>query len=374
MTERHQFWSGDWGRFSRYEIRDGAVRAAPGAKFESYDPWEIYRASEWDTETPPPYQSLFALMLSIGAVFDQQEWQPKQWHLNKKIADLTSNDQAEILDWCARFGLLGILPHLASMIELPIRLGAHDGEGGHVVRDLLRVNGQWSKRTAIDFPASPLFSENIDQFLNRDMDLVTLDKPVLGRFLAEGEKYFRVPRVTLQEGPSSGHSIYSRPVEHLLDRFFPEFKDAGDQFECPLPLTPMFWEIYSESVDDFVEHALFLMSAAEPVLSRRAHHNLKQLEFLVEPVGISLSSASKGDIQEQWACPSLLSSFARMALQTMWAGKRLLRCDCCGEPFLTAGYQSRYCSEQCGWRHRKRQAVLRKSAKQLNKSIRGSEA
>ena len=34
---------GKWWRFSAYEIREGFIRPAPGAKLTVYDPWEEYR-------------------------------------------------------------------------------------------------------------------------------------------------------------------------------------------------------------------------------------------------------------------------------------------------------------------------------------------
>jgi hypothetical protein len=175
-----------------------------------------------------------------------------------------------------------------------------------------------------------------------------------------------VPTVLFQKqrGPvASAISYPSLPVGHILHKFFPEFKNEGDRFECPLPLTPEFWKIYSERVEDFMKHALAFLTAVEPLSSRRPRTDLAPLECLIEPVGTSLAFASSGDVQEQWVCPSLLSSFARMVLQDTWAGMRILLCDSCGKPFVASRFQSRYCSETCGWRYRKRRATLNKSKK-----------
>src|SRR6202795_3302470 len=70
----------------------------------------------------------------------------------------------------------------------------------------------------------------------------------------------------------------TRPVAHILHRFFPEFRGQGDQLECPLPLTPKFWRIYSERVTDFIKHSVAFLTAAEPVSSRRPRADLAPLE------------------------------------------------------------------------------------------------
>jgi hypothetical protein len=54
---------GLWWRFDRYEVRDGCVRAARGARLEQYDPWDQYRAArDGDTRVDPPYAALVALV------------------------------------------------------------------------------------------------------------------------------------------------------------------------------------------------------------------------------------------------------------------------------------------------------------------------
>jgi hypothetical protein len=153
----------------------------------------------------------------------------------------------------------------------------------------------------------------------------------------------------------------SKPVAEVLTKFFPDCVNDGERFECPLPLTPQFWKLYSERVHDFLEIAIAFVGAVEPFLAHRDGASLSQLEWFLEPIGISLSSDSEHRVQEGWVCPSLLSSFSRMALQDTSAGRRIVRCGCCGKPFVTSGYQARYCSKACGWRHRQRKSRLQKS-------------
>ena len=120
MTQRQQFWAGGWCRFSRYEIRDGAIRPARNADLSWYDPWEIYRISEKDKGTPPPYQSLLALVWSLGAVFVEAE---SRWRFDCGAESLDLSEQNEILDWCSRFGLLGILHSIFGPAALRTKSG-----------------------------------------------------------------------------------------------------------------------------------------------------------------------------------------------------------------------------------------------------------
>jgi hypothetical protein len=363
MREQRNLWSGGWWRFNQYEIRDGAITPGRNATLEWYDPWEIYRRSQWNADTQPPYQSLVTLGLSLGAVFHKRL---VMWQLADKRFEegsLTFSEQTEVLHWCSRFGLLGVLPHTAVTIQLPLRFGPHVGKGLHFEREHVRVNGRWIRRMIA--VCTPEVAER-HRFLKKDVKLLWKNDPTLGRLVRKSDRNYRVPTVFFQKQRGlTADRDESLPLAHILHRFFPEFQDEGYQFECPLPLTPEFWKIYSERVEDFIKHAVAFLTAVEPVLSRRPRTDLAPLECLIEPVGTSLSFASNGDVQEQWVCPSLLSSFARMALQDTWAGMRILRCDCCGKPFVTSRYQSLYCSEACGWRHRKRRAALKKSKKQL---------
>ena len=151
-----------------------------------------------------------------------------------------------------------------------------------------------------------------------------------------------------------GPTLKTVPVATILTTYFPDFKDAGDNFRCPLPLTRDFWRIYSERVDDFLQTAVTFLTAVEPISALHDIGSLSWLESFLAPIGVSLSFDSTNQIQEQWVCPSLLSSFGRMAVQDLSAGMRVLRCNCCGGPFVTSSYQARYCSPACGWRQRKR--------------------
>ena len=95
---------GEWWRFSLYEIRDGCIRPAKGAKLEWYDPWPDFQRTRAQTvgQAPaaaqPGYQSLMKLV-------HQLEYLPGQRYPDC----LTQKSQALILEWCQQHGLLGVL-------------------------------------------------------------------------------------------------------------------------------------------------------------------------------------------------------------------------------------------------------------------------
>lgn len=262
-----------------------------------------------------------------------------KWKLDKRLDDrsLTPANQAQILNWCSRFGLLGILPQTALTIELPppVRLVSNNSfaatmEKTEVVK-YMRVNGDWIRQTLLvsyDYQDPSVFS------------------PV----------YNQVPSAPFQELTIGQSSV---PMESLLPVFFSDLQhklETSTNFEFPKPLSPEFWSVYSERVDDFLSFAMAFVEAVEPVLADRNTANLAKFQEFLGPAGICLSYDAEGRVRQRSVCPSLLSSFACMALQDASAGRRLLLCEGCGGPFVTSAYQSRYCSLRCAWKHRKRKA------------------
>jgi len=332
MTEQVQFWSGSWWRFDRYEIRAGAIRPAADASLEQYDPWDLYRISEMKTRTPRPYESLLQLLQSMGATFDEYEW----WKLEKCFQDgsLTPSDQDAILHWCSRFGLLGILLLDVKRIEQP--------------RGRVRIRGDnWRviERRQFTDPAAIRFSRMNGEWI-----------PEMAFPVRESSPPWRTPHVYTR-------NMDVRAVEDILC-FFPDFVKEGNDFEVPFPHSESFWRIYSEPVDDFLSSAMVLLNGVHSVTTSKPEdlpdflrvQRFPGMRSLLGAADMSLSTDSQGKVQERWICDCLLSTFARMAFQDSLAGMRMLRCYCCGTPFVTSRYQSRYCSLSCAWRQRKRKA------------------
>ena len=125
--------TGGWWRWTRYEIRDGYIRPAPGSRLESYDPRDIWlstrppaKSSNQRRSGEPPYQSLLRLLgeLEYRRPGDAPlDFKPAQVDL--LLAPLTDESEAKLLEWCAQYGLLGILLHRTVQITLAPRTGLY---------------------------------------------------------------------------------------------------------------------------------------------------------------------------------------------------------------------------------------------------------
>lgn len=329
-----------WVRFSSYEVRNGFIRPSADATLVSYDPWEEYDA--WKNGSAaghqPPYQSLFALV--------------------NRVRSNVARDQRAIADWCSQFGLLGILPLSAESVSLaPYWIEPplpHDDPvpfDAEYLRYDLR-GGQWH-------------STVVDAHVNTDSPDSDFrpEKPV------PPERWIS-PRSTserFRSRPGLFSSVEATDSSDLKrwSSFFPAVPEAQrDIFPYPQPLSTDFWPIYAEPVSLFLSYARDLFDAVAFVPKAKVPKGIKvtytpdvMLEYFLEPIGISIERDGDGRPQQRWRCPSLLSMFAMMAILDLGEGFRLLRCadPQCETPFITRSYQSRFCSDRCAWRTRKRE-------------------
>lgn len=142
VTER----PGTWWRFESYEVRDGLIRPASGARLIEYEPWHDYLqalerrhpASGAKRIHAPAYESLVNLAIEIDV-----EHSDGAWHL------APPSDQARVLDWVNAHGLLGILPHVTEAVIMPLAKQGdrpHKAEGSPAVAGLRydrRPDGTW---------------------------------------------------------------------------------------------------------------------------------------------------------------------------------------------------------------------------------------
>src|SRR5687767_12186968 len=84
---------GLWWRFSSYEMVNGFIRPEPRAKLERYNPW-----SEYGPGHVSPYQSLINLIENLPVSSDGT------------VVKLRKENEKQLLDWCSKYGLLGLLP------------------------------------------------------------------------------------------------------------------------------------------------------------------------------------------------------------------------------------------------------------------------
>jgi hypothetical protein len=160
-------------------------------------------------------------------------------------------------------------------------------------------------------------------------------------------------------------------------RFFPE---SGPTGKYPPPFSPEFWHDYAEPVRDFLAAGSRLYEAVQElqaILKSRASLPKKQELFhdkvhevihsLSAPVRPLVYLESRSSFGLGWACGSLLSAFAMMAILDLTA-RRLLTCnnESCSAFFVSKAAKARYCSVKC--RHtvqmRRYRNVLKQGAEQ----------
>jgi hypothetical protein len=340
--------TGHWWRFSKYEVRDGVIFPAEGALCERYDPWKLFdRARAGDQQLPqgkrmaePPYQQLFSLVRPTEG--------PK-W-----AGGGVGFDVEAIIEWCSHFGLLGLLPHCAYAITLPARW-TKTGDATNV-----RI---WRKfnRLGPD-ELVPAVTRHVRQPTGWNSEALPFPPGTnvgarVGTVVDEVDLTATTPR----PGVIWTNMTEVNPSVQALDKLLPFFgASAANGFECPMPLSSDFWEVYGEPVEQFFNAVLALYHAVATIA--RLGENPRELRgddlthlsratsiltALAAPVSVSVSFSDDGSrLVQRWAGPSLLSSFAHMAVQDLTAG--LVRsCANCNGVFVTNAWQGVYCSVRC---------------------------
>lgn len=348
---------GTWWHFDRYEIRGGALRPAPGATLQSYDPWARYaqaRSGWGNSGGKAPYELFLDLVWSLRLRPTSKKGEPPQ---------LEPESEQALLAWCAEHGLLGLLPHEAEVAHLAPRWGPLDEfELAGIPLVVTRLMYQWGVSG---------WQAGFDAWwqTQTQTQTQTLEKA----HKQEGEL---VPRDLLPDlwGPPSvlrraidDASWATLPIEHAWGPFFPDVPDKNrrDHFYPP-PLSDVFWEDYGEPVSAFLQTAMLFAETlqnldaeignGEPaieVMRRRGLADRALFSFLAGCMP-ALTHAADGARSRAFHAKSLLATLAMMAYLDLTSGKRVLLCDEDGRPFVSGAYQARYCSDRCRNRALKR--------------------
>jgi hypothetical protein len=361
----NQIQGGLWWRFDRYEVRAGYIRPAPGASLQEYDPWQEFGPNRTHSrrDVAPPYQSLLALLDAVSI-------QPGS---SETPLGFTPKSETKVLNWCANHGLLGVLPHRVQSVTLSPRWEP------------------WPEiKTAEDFderPAGPVHCPTLRSYHRWALGWRTSLKP---------NSDHRVTPVELIEGPGpiASNKLWSsdwplRPKVHLQSlrmedwseeplsktwgRFFPDVSaEEKETFAYPEPTSAEFWCHYGESVEDFLNAAFAIRDALQKLkhikpqaesteeTERHVLEGMKILYALVSPVRTIVEPLTNGTYDQRWVSPSLLASFAMMALQDVAAQKRILNCETCRSLFLSTSPRARYCTTTCRHTAQKRRYRAKK--------------
>ncbi len=385
---------GPWYRFDRYEISGGYIRPAPGAVLEGYDPWEAYvSATNGQGAEVAPYQPLLQLIENLEIERDDESG--TCWIAPERVGDL--------LAWCAAHGLLGVLLHHAQIVVLAPRWRYAIGDARlpvpmAIFRRCVRVGGRWVEASPVYFDKSEMRKEDggtAPKHMSDGGPIVRTSLSTLAKMVGSRPKSSK-PRGARKEGELvelkdipddrlkpgvfledlEGLEYRHESLSQTWARFFPDVpEDERETYPYPLPTDAHFWRQYAEPLDVFLDAALRLRHAIlelsewkdppqgefEPgelrdtiIEIRRPEEKLEpgwagglDLNALVAGVSRRVEPAADGTIRERWVSPSLLATFAMMALQDLSEQGRVLQCANCNKLFVTKAYQAAYCSKRC---------------------------
>lgn len=314
MESKRGTEAGKWWRFSQYEIRDGAIQPAEGATLGEYDPWAEYEVSrqKGSGSAEPPYQSLARLVQQASFTVD---------------GTLRPESEAAVLDWCSRYGLLGIVPQQYE--TLPAVVKEEDTDDGPIF--MVRHSHYWA-------------ADGWDTGLPLD---------------------------TIGHGAGMPFVVPNR----FLHEYFPKGNwKATDYPEIPRPDNPEFWAVYQEPVKEFVRRVVWLNDAIGGLGSvpPSVHHYvssgldlpdldadvaasdfwyglslINSLTASVSPIMEVVADGEHAVLRERWVFRSLLASMAMMIHRDLVRGARAYVCKNCGTPFTSSSPKAGYCSLTC---------------------------
>lgn len=286
--ERLDVAGGFWWRWTRYEVRGGAICPARRATLERYDPWQGWQPGRRGTQASP-YGSVFRLVDDFS--------------------------EAAALEWCRTHGLLGVLLHrVRTATFAPQRRGRRPRAVAFTQDRHMRTPAGWS---------------GVRWTVTREM-----------------ARWWRMP-----SGVVIGRDLRRFDLEHerlatTWGRFFPDVEPGRrETYDYPRPLKDGFWRLYGEPLDAFHDGLQALAEAVRAADDARAR-DVQKLNALLLPIGPS-AHLEGGRVRQKWRCPSLLATFAMMALLDLAAERRVLTCWACGGTFVSRAYQARYCSRTC---------------------------
>ena len=232
-------------------------------------------------------------------------------------------EETRIVEWCRAFGLLGLLTE--SLIEVWLRQSTGD--------DLLSA----TERGYEHHQRGPR-GWNSGFWVGSLPTRISRPKGIL-----------------LQAG-----KLVEASLGDIAGAYFPSVpKSHRASFRMPTPLSDKFWKMYCEPVNSFVLKAKEFSFAVEavarlcddPEVARRGMERLNRLTAHVRPLLVRDRKVRWG---QTWVAPSLLSTFAMMAMLDQLKGRRTISCMRCGMVITTSNPTTRYCGDSCRWAGQKR--------------------
>ncbi|NQV22122.1 MAG: hypothetical protein HQ511_11960 [Rhodospirillales bacterium] len=341
--------TGSWWRYSQYDIVDGNIVPAPGAKLEIYDPWKIFEdVSGNKSANVSPYGQLLDIYRDVSAEIGHRG----------DATVLSAQSQAAIKSWCEKFGLLGVLPQKCQIVELaprwrPLAIsGFEDAATDDGSEDLLlmptlrrynRFGSGWISR-------DDQYAPNANRMpVNSVGDLVER---------AEYPKGWPSPGAVIA-GPGT-RNWNRESLDISWKPFFPGVpKPESLTYDYPMPLSDEFWQSYAEPIEVFVDAVADLHWAlrnlrkkdssaeSEDDYDARVLAGQSALNKLAYPITACVVVNNGGQIRQKWVSTSLLASLSMMALLDITGNGRVLTCPVCRGLFTSTSSKTKYCSPKC---------------------------
>ena len=376
--------SQQWWKFSRYELQDGYIRPAPDATLQSYRPWDVHRAAQREAlrDKQSPYVSLAALANELPDTVTSED----HTSLAPRVVKRT-------LEWCAEFGLLGVvLQQTRRVVFLPRLVEAspwndeddrQQWQPTPVLDQYFRESHVWRGTSSYAFAKGIETSRALSNLWepvpeHLPSSLLPNAGPLRATHRLPPE--WPLPHVETQ---APGSSDWKRDsLSSGWFRFFPELTDHTNP--TPPPLSDDFWQCYAEPVELFLESAVLMKKVMEAFQVERRGRGVARLEQSLaaypgeDAFRVLLSSVSPTFTRDQkrpnrrpqrtWLAPSLIGIFAAMLLDDLTTGKNIRRCDACPNLFASGPHAPTYCSSTCRWRSAKQRQRKAKSAKNKSRS------
>ncbi len=357
MRAPSEISAGTWWRFSKYQLRDGYISPARGARLETYDPWAAYWESR-EKRLAPPYQSLLDLLRAV-------KWTDPGGGDSRLVRPgapelLRPEVVQQLLGWCSTHGLLGILPQRALLVTLaprfqPVTQGNPKGSTRQlrlVQQEFVRTSTEWVVNERKDVPVPMRSRQDWAALKGRPGPLVF-------------EPGWNRPRVILQD--LTGRGLIEEPLRKTWARFFPGVSRSADEYSWPAPLSPAFWRLYTEPFDDFLWAMITFRSILHDLerAGRSPKFDVRNegragLHALLTSVSPVLDRGKGHEWKQRSVSMSLLGSFAMMALLDLTEGWRVHECSVCKRAFVSDAWQARYCSARCRHTAQKRAFRVKK--------------
>jgi hypothetical protein len=380
-TFSRSVFAGSWWRFERYEISGEHISPAPDAQLVEYDPWEIYAKArdslrKQTGRADAPFESLFAAVDRVGAsghtlgefvALASDEPGAPVGGVNLSVARFTPDPETltDIVDWCNRFGVLGVsVFHVRQITLAPRLLAPMISQGSRLPTQVTYFQSPegWQRT---DHNAMVLLPESVP------------DGELIPRKYTAG---FEKPHVYFQDNQEG--SLGTQPLSESWSSFFPGVpKSEAETYAYPQPLTPEFWQLYSEPLWDFIETARRLKQAFVQLGRARPERPTKNDNFIVQlgrkhlhaflnHVHPLLDVGPDGTLIQRWCSTSLVGTLAAMILQDVTAGRRPQVCAACGKVFAAVQNTEINCSPKCRHRRQKRQQRQKAKRKQERRTKR----